>query len=132
VVVIPKPRKDDYSVAKSYRPISLLECMSKLIEKAMSKRFLYDTDKFGLIPTTQYGTRAHSSTLDAGLGFTHDVQTALNAKLNVGQSSSTSKVSSTTYTKTDSQQPSLTFGISRPRHKLGPVFPLRATGHAIF
>lgn len=38
VVVIPKPGKDDYSQAKSYRPISLLECLSKLLEKVMSKR----------------------------------------------------------------------------------------------
>ena len=37
VVVIPKPGKDDYSQAKSYRPISLLETLSKLIEKVMSK-----------------------------------------------------------------------------------------------
>ena len=46
----------------------------------MSKRFLYDIDKHRLVPTTQFGTRAFSSTLDAGLTLTHDVQCALQAK----------------------------------------------------
>ena len=77
VVVIPKPGKDDYSQAKSYRPISLLECLSKLLEKVMSKRFLYDIDKYSLIPTTQFGTRAFSSTMDAGITLLHDVEHAL-------------------------------------------------------
>ena len=77
VVVIPKLGKDDYSMAKSYRPISLLECLSKLIEKVMSKRFLYDVDKYALIPTTQFGTRAFSCTTDAGITLVHDVEHAL-------------------------------------------------------
>ena len=84
VVAIPKPERDDYSLAKNYRPISLLECMSKLIEKAMSKRFLYDVDQLKIIPMTQFGTRAFSCTLDAGLTLTHDVQTALAAKMKCG------------------------------------------------
>ena len=37
VVVIPKPNKADYSVPKAHRPISLLETLSKLLEKAISK-----------------------------------------------------------------------------------------------
>ena len=77
VVVIPKPGKDDYSQAKSYRPISLLETLSKLIEKVMLKRFLYDIDKYSLIPTTQFGTRAFSCTMDAGITLLHDVEHAL-------------------------------------------------------
>ena len=80
VVVIPKPDRADYTMAKNYRPISLIECLSKLVEKGMSKRFLYDIDKHRLVPTTQFGTRAFSSTLDAGLTLTHDVQCALRAK----------------------------------------------------
>ena len=80
VVVIPKPDRTDYTLAKNYRPISLIERLSKLIEKGMSKRFLYDIDKYNLVPTTQFGTRAFSSTLDAGLTLTHDIQCALRAK----------------------------------------------------
>jgi len=75
VVVIPKPGKDDYLQAKSYRPISLIECLSKLLEKVVAKRLLFDADKHSLLPTTQFGTRAFSCTVDAGLTLLHDVQT---------------------------------------------------------
>ena len=32
-VTIPKPGKDDYSLAKSYQVISLLDCLGKVVEK---------------------------------------------------------------------------------------------------
>ncbi|KAI0308981.1 hypothetical protein OF83DRAFT_1025491, partial [Amylostereum chailletii] len=35
VAVVAKPRKTDMSNPGSYRPISLLECLSKLLEKVM-------------------------------------------------------------------------------------------------
>jgi hypothetical protein len=84
VVVIPKPNRDDYFAAKNYRPILLLECLSKLLEKAVSKRLLYAIDKHALIPTTQFGTRAFSCTLDTGLTLMHDVQAAMRRKEKVG------------------------------------------------
>jgi hypothetical protein len=76
VVVIPKPGKSDYSRAKAHRPISLLKTMSKLMEKAVAKRFQHDIVKYELIPTNQFGGCTHSSCLDAGLTLIHDVQTA--------------------------------------------------------
>src|ERR1700677_1606878 len=84
VVVIPKPDKPDYSHAKAHRPISLLETMSKLLEKAVAKRFQHDIVKHELIPTNQFGGRAHSSCLDAGLTLLHDVQRAHSIGLKVG------------------------------------------------
>jgi hypothetical protein len=84
VVVIPKPNRADYFAAKNYQPISLLECLSKLLEKAVSKRLLFAIDKYKLIPTTQFSTRAFSSTLDAGLTLMHDVQAAMQRKEKVG------------------------------------------------
>ena len=77
VVVIPKPDRADYMLAKNFRPISLIECLSKLIEKGVSKRMLYDIDKHCLVPTTQFGMCAFSSMLDAGLTLMHDVQDAM-------------------------------------------------------
>jgi hypothetical protein len=84
VVVIPKPNKPDYSLAKAHRPISLLETLSKLMEKAVAKRFQYDIVKEGLIDTNQFGGRTHSSCLDAGLTLIHDVQAAHAAGLKAG------------------------------------------------
>ena len=37
VVVVPKPNKPNYSLPKAYRPISLLECCGKLLEKIVAK-----------------------------------------------------------------------------------------------
>ena len=37
VVVIPKPDKPDYTLPKAHRPISLLETMSKLLEKVIAQ-----------------------------------------------------------------------------------------------
>jgi hypothetical protein len=76
VVVIPKPDKPDYSLPKAHRPISLLETMSKLLEKAVVKRMQYYIVKYKLIQANQFGGRAHSSCLDAGLALLHDVQEA--------------------------------------------------------
>jgi hypothetical protein len=42
VVAIPKPDKPDYSLPKVHRPISLLETMSKLLEKVIAKRMQHD------------------------------------------------------------------------------------------
>ena len=84
VTVIPKPDKPDYSQAKAHQPISLLENMSKLMEKAVAKRMQHDIVAHELIPTQQFGGQAHSLCLDVGLTLTHDVQTAHAAGLKVG------------------------------------------------
>lgn len=76
VVVIPKPDKPDYTLPKAHRPISLLECMSKLLEKVIANRIQHDITKRELIPTTQFGGRQHSSCSDAGLALLHDIQEA--------------------------------------------------------
>jgi hypothetical protein len=84
VVVIPKADKPDYSAAKAYRPISLLENLSKLLEKAVAKHLQHDIVAHELIPTNQFGGRTHSSCLDAGLTLIHDVQIAHANGLKVG------------------------------------------------
>jgi hypothetical protein len=84
VVVIPKADKPDYSTAKAYWPILLLENLSKLLEKAVAKCFQHDIITHELIPTNQFGGCTHSSCLDAGLALIHDVQTAHANGLKVG------------------------------------------------
>jgi hypothetical protein len=84
VVAIPKPDKLDYSLPKAHRPISLLETMSKLLEKAVAKRMQHDIVAHELIYTNQFGGCAHSSCLDAGLTLLHDIQSAHRAGLKAG------------------------------------------------
>ena len=84
VVVIPKPDKADYSAPKAHRPISLLETMSKLLEKAIAKRFQFDLVKHELVPTIQFRGRMHSSCLDAAMTLVHNIQSAHAAGLKMG------------------------------------------------
>jgi hypothetical protein len=84
VCVIPKPNRADYTLAKNFRPISLLECLGKLLEKLVAKLIYRDMSNHALVPTTQFGGRNASSTLDAGLTLVHDVQSAHQAGLKCG------------------------------------------------
>jgi Reverse transcriptase (RNA-dependent DNA polymerase) len=81
VCVIPKPNHADYTLAKNYRPISLLECLGKLLEKVIARLIYKDMEKHPLVPTTQFRGRNASSTLDAGLTTLHDIQSAHQASL---------------------------------------------------
>jgi hypothetical protein len=76
IVVIPKPDRPDYSLPKAHHPISLLECISKLLEKVVTQQIQHNLTTHDLIPTTQFGGRQHSSCLDTGLSLIHDVQDA--------------------------------------------------------
>ena len=84
VVIIPKPNKSDYLSAKSRHPISLLEMMSKLLEKAIAKQFQHEIVEHNLVPTIQFGGQSHSSCLDTGLTLLHDIQVAHTAGLKAG------------------------------------------------
>jgi hypothetical protein len=76
IAVIPKPGKEDYSLPKAYHPVALLECLGKLLKKVIAKWLTYNISALRLIPTMQFGTRPFSSTIDAGLCLTHDIETA--------------------------------------------------------
>ena len=81
VCVIPKPNQADYTLAKNYRPVSLLECLGKLLEKTVAKFIYRDLTKHLLVPTTQSGGRNTLSTLDAGLTLLHNIEAAHRSKL---------------------------------------------------
>ena len=73
-VVIPKPGKPSYSSPRAYRPIQLLECLGKILEKIIASRLMFDISKFNLVPHEQFGGRRASSCTDAALSLTHDIQ----------------------------------------------------------
>ena len=69
----------DPADAKSYRPISNLSVMSKLLERLVSKqlmRYLKDND---LLPDLQSAYRAHHSTETAVLKVLPDILSALDS-----------------------------------------------------
>ncbi|KAB5587958.1 Reverse transcriptase from mobile element jockey protein [Ceratobasidium theobromae] len=76
ITPIPKPNKFDFASPKAYRPISLLETLSKLFEKIMAARFTALSGLHGLIPPEQFGGRDMTSCMDAGLSLIHDIEHA--------------------------------------------------------
>ena len=80
-VVIPKPNKPDYSNPRAYRPVQLLECLGKLLEKVVANlRLMFECSSLGLIPPEQFGGVSSASCLGAGLVLTHDLQEAKKRK----------------------------------------------------
>lgn len=65
VKIIPKPNKVDYSLASSYRPISLTSNLSKLLEKIINAHLTFFLESNDVIHCHQYGFRAGRSTADA-------------------------------------------------------------------
>jgi hypothetical protein len=73
-VVIGKPGKKDKEDPKSSRSIALLVTLAKLLEKMVNNRMQHDAAALSLLPPNQFGCRQKSSTLDAGLALTHDIE----------------------------------------------------------
>lgn len=74
VVPIAKPNKADYSLPKAYRPISLLECCSKLLERIVATRLLFDLNEFSILPPSQFGSRDKHCAVDAAMTIAHTAQ----------------------------------------------------------
>ena len=77
-VALKKPNKPDYSNPRAYRLITLLECLSKVLERIVAKRLTFLAGKYDLVPTNQFGGRSNSSTSDIQTAWNHGkVTTAL-------------------------------------------------------
>lgn len=74
--MVPKPHKLDMTSPKSYCPISLIECLSKLGKKMMATQMQTDSVKFGLLPDNQFGGLLNVGTNDAGLALRHNIEEA--------------------------------------------------------
>ena len=60
-LVLPKPKKEDYTNPKSYRVIALLNCLGKVLEKILAVRLSYLANIGGLLHDTQLGSRKQIS-----------------------------------------------------------------------
>jgi len=61
IVVIRKAAKADYTLSKAYRPISLLQTLSKALELAIARRISYLTETYDLLPENHSGGRRQRS-----------------------------------------------------------------------
>ena len=79
MVVIPKPHKDDYTQAKNFCPISLLECAGKLVSKFIAAHLQSDAVHFNLVHPLQFGSLKYRSTVDVGFFLMESITKACNA-----------------------------------------------------
>jgi hypothetical protein len=73
-VVLPKPSRPDYSAPKAYRPIALLECLGKLLEKIVAQRIMDESNSSHLIDPHQFGSRDYHCAVDAALCVVHNAE----------------------------------------------------------
>ena len=64
-IVLQKPGKPDYTTAKAYRPIALLNTLGKALEFILAKRITYLAERYGLLPYNHFGARRARSTKHA-------------------------------------------------------------------
>jgi len=79
--VILKKQDRPSQIPKSYRVISLLNCLGKVAEKIVATRLGYLAETTNLLYPEQIGGRSRKSAIDAALALTHDIQLATNRGL---------------------------------------------------
>src|SRR6266478_602340 len=75
-VIIPKPNKTDFTVAKNYRPIALLNMFPKLVTKVLASRMQKDARVHSILHPYQMGGIQKQSTVDAAACLMHKVTLA--------------------------------------------------------
>ena len=77
----PIHKKNNLSDVKNYRPISLLSCLSKVIERLVCDRLRVYLEENNLITDAQYGFRRGSSTLDQLLDLYDNIMKNMDEKM---------------------------------------------------
>ena len=79
LIPILKPHKDPH-VTFSYRPIALLSCLGKLMEKLIYNRLYSYLENYEHIPVFQCGFRKFHSCIDVLLNLEHHIKIALKSR----------------------------------------------------
>ena len=61
IIPLKKPGKENYTVAKAWRPISLLATLGKVLESVVAERISHAVETYGLLPTNHFGARKQRS-----------------------------------------------------------------------
>ena len=75
-VVLRKPGKPRYDTPKAYRPIALLNTMSKVLTALMAELMTYYTETHQLLPAHHFGGRPGHTTADAVHLLVHKIKDA--------------------------------------------------------
>ncbi|KAK5994259.1 putative RNA-directed DNA polymerase from transposon BS-like protein [Cladobotryum mycophilum] len=77
VVMIPKPGKRDLTKPRAWRPISLLSCLSKGLERLIAKRMAWTSVQHEVLDPKQAGALPKRSAVDLAAALIHDIDQAL-------------------------------------------------------
>ncbi|GBE90127.1 RNA-directed DNA polymerase from mobile element jockey [Sparassis crispa] len=64
-VALRKPGRPDYSIAKSYRPIALLNCTGKILSACVTNILVYESEAHNLLARNHFGGRPGQRTTDS-------------------------------------------------------------------
>lgn len=62
IIPLRKPKRGDYTIAKHYRPISLLSALGKMLELVVANRISYLAEEYHLLPDNHFGARKQRNT----------------------------------------------------------------------
>lgn len=65
IIPLKKPGKEDYTVAKAWRPISLLATLGKVLESVVAERISHAVETYSLLPTNHFRARKQRSSEQA-------------------------------------------------------------------
>lgn len=64
-IVLRKPNKPDYTVAKAYRPIALLDTIAKVLSSCVAEDLTYIAEEHKLLPANHFGGRPGRTATDS-------------------------------------------------------------------
>ena len=79
-----KPKKPDYSIPKSYRVISLLNCLGKVVEKIVATALSNLCEENELLHKGQFGYRKQRNAIDVVAKLILITKNAWNSKQQLG------------------------------------------------
>ena len=80
IIPLKKPDKGDYTLAKAWRPISLLSTLGKILEAVVAERISHAVETSGLLPANHFGARKRRSTEQALVLLQEHIYKAWRAK----------------------------------------------------
>ena len=76
IIPLKKMGKEDYTIAKAWRPISLLSTLGKILESVVAERISHAVETYGLLPTNHFGARKQRSAEQALLLLQEEIYAA--------------------------------------------------------